>query len=99
MRSAARSNEGTRMTSSADLTAPEAPSRVYDQRVLREIARRVLWLSAAIVDTANAGLAFLADARGDSIRCLGVKEFGESSSLDDAYRIHHIDTAQSSTPH
>ena len=37
-------------------------------------------------------LAFLAGARGDRIRCLGVTEFGQSSGLDDAYRIHHIDT-------
>jgi pyruvate dehydrogenase E1 component len=45
------------MTSSADLTAPEAPSLAYDQGVLREVARRVLWLSAAIVDAANGGRA------------------------------------------
>lgn len=32
--------------------APEAPSPPYDQGVLREIARRVRWLSAAIVDAA-----------------------------------------------
>ena len=38
-------------------------------------------------------LAFLAGARGDRTRCLGVTEFGQSSSLDDAYRIHGIDTA------
>ncbi|WP_229070166.1 transketolase C-terminal domain-containing protein [Actinoplanes sp. DH11] len=38
-------------------------------------------------------LAFLAAARGDRIRCLGVTEFGQSSSLDDAYRLHGIDTA------
>jgi len=37
-------------------------------------------------------LAFLAGVRGDRIRCLGVTEFGQSSGLDDAYRIHHIDT-------
>jgi pyruvate dehydrogenase E1 component len=36
-------------------------------------------------------LAFLAGVRGDRIRCLGVTEFGQSSDLDDAYRIHHID--------
>nr|WP_202388431.1 pyruvate dehydrogenase [Nocardioides flavescens] len=38
-------------------------------------------------------LAFLAAARGDRIRCLGVSEFGESSSLPDAYRRHGIDRA------
>ncbi|HEY6787627.1 MAG TPA: pyruvate dehydrogenase, partial [Trebonia sp.] len=37
-------------------------------------------------------LAFLAGVRGDRIRCLGVTEFGQSSGLEDAYRIHHIDT-------
>jgi pyruvate dehydrogenase E1 component len=37
-------------------------------------------------------LSFLAGARGDRIRCLGVTEFGQSSDIDDAYRIHGIDT-------
>ncbi|HEX3959620.1 MAG TPA: 1-deoxy-D-xylulose-5-phosphate synthase N-terminal domain-containing protein [Trebonia sp.] len=45
------------MTTSADPTAPEALSPTYDQGLLRDIARRVLWLSAAIVDAANAGRA------------------------------------------
>ena len=43
------------MTTRADPTAPEAPSPAYDQDVLRQIARRVLWLSAAIVDAAHPG--------------------------------------------
>lgn len=38
-------------------------------------------------------LAFLAGARGDAIRCLGVSSFGQSSSVPDAYRLHGIDTA------
>ncbi|MEV0290338.1 pyruvate dehydrogenase [Kribbella sp. NPDC050820] len=38
-------------------------------------------------------LSFLGGARGDRIRCLGVTEFGQSSSLDDAYKIHGIDIA------
>lgn len=38
-------------------------------------------------------LAFLAGARGDAIRCLGVTEFGQSSSLEDAYALHGIDAA------
>jgi pyruvate dehydrogenase E1 component len=38
-------------------------------------------------------LSFLAAARGDRIHCLGVSEFGQSSSLEDAYRLHHLDTA------
>ena len=37
-------------------------------------------------------LAFLAGLRGDRIRCLGVTEFGQSSSLADAYALHGIDT-------
>ena len=37
-------------------------------------------------------LSFLAGVRGDAIRCLGVTEFGQSSDLADAYRIHGIDT-------
>lgn len=36
-------------------------------------------------------LSFLAGARGDTIRNLGVTEFGQSSSLEDAYKIHGID--------
>lgn len=38
-------------------------------------------------------LAFLAGARGDRIRNLGVTEFGQSSNLADAYALHGIDTA------
>ncbi|WIM99030.1 pyruvate dehydrogenase [Actinoplanes oblitus] len=37
-------------------------------------------------------LAFLAGARGDRIRCLGVTAFGQSSSLAEAYRLHGIDS-------
>src|SRR5215469_994067 len=56
MTAADHSNEGTDMTtSSADPTATEVASPTYDQGVLREIAQRVLWLSAAIIDAANAG--------------------------------------------
>ena len=36
-------------------------------------------------------LAFLAGIRGDRTRNLGVTEFGQSSGLEDAYRIHGID--------
>jgi pyruvate dehydrogenase E1 component len=38
-------------------------------------------------------MAFLAGLRGDRSRNLGVSEFGQSSDLHDAYRIHGIDTA------
>jgi len=44
------------MISSAHPTAA-APRPAYDEGVLRAIAQRVLWLSAAIVDAANAGRA------------------------------------------
>ena len=37
-------------------------------------------------------LSYLAAARGDLIRCLGVTEFGQSSDLNDAYALHRIDT-------
>jgi pyruvate dehydrogenase E1 component len=36
-------------------------------------------------------LAYLAAVRGDRIRCLGVTEFGQSSSLEDAYELHGLD--------
>ncbi len=36
-------------------------------------------------------LAFLAGVRGDRTRNLGVTEFGQSSGLEDAYKIHGID--------
>ncbi|MDQ4113727.1 MAG: pyruvate dehydrogenase [Actinomycetota bacterium] len=38
-------------------------------------------------------LAFLAGIRGDRTINLGVTEFGQSSSLEDAYKLHGIDTA------
>lgn len=38
-------------------------------------------------------LSFLAGLRGDRTRNLGVTEFGQSSGLQDAYRLHGIDTA------
>ena len=38
-------------------------------------------------------LSFLAGARGDRTRCLGVSEFGQSSGLGDAHRLHGIDAA------
>ncbi len=38
-------------------------------------------------------LAFLAGLRGDRTRNLGVREFGQSSNLEDAYALHGIDVA------
>jgi pyruvate dehydrogenase E1 component len=37
-------------------------------------------------------LSFLAGVRGDRIRCLGVSEFGQSSTVNEAYQLHGIDT-------
>jgi pyruvate dehydrogenase E1 component len=36
-------------------------------------------------------LSFLAAARGDAIRCLGVTEVGQASDLADAHAVHGID--------
>ena len=85
------------------LTSPDLVFRSFQQR-----GRREAGVGGGIVDelfpaghpaplvTVLDGhphtLAFLAGVRGDRIRCLGVTEFGQSSGLDDAYRIHHIDT-------
>jgi pyruvate dehydrogenase E1 component len=85
------------------LTSPDLVFRSFQQR-----GRREAGVGGSVVDelfpadhpaplvTVLDGhphtLAFLAGVRGDRIRCLGVTEFGQSSSLDDAYRIHHIDT-------
>lgn len=38
-------------------------------------------------------LSFLAGVRGDRLKGLGVSEFGQSSSVEDAYAIHGIDVA------
>lgn len=46
-----------------------------------------------VVDGHPHTLAFLAGVRGDRGINLGVSEFGQSSSLEDAYKIHGIDTA------
>jgi len=45
-----------------------------------------------VIDGHPHTLSFLAAARGDDIRCLGVTEFGQSSDLHDAYQMHGIDT-------
>ncbi|MFE9958947.1 pyruvate dehydrogenase [Micromonospora sp. NPDC005299] len=36
-------------------------------------------------------LSFLAALRGDPIACLGVSQFGQSTSLEDAYQLHGLD--------
>ncbi|KQT94367.1 pyruvate dehydrogenase [Marmoricola sp. Leaf446] len=44
-----------------------------------------------VIDGHPHTLAFLAGARGDRTRCLGVSEFGQSSDLADAQALHGID--------
>ncbi|MFG1950322.1 pyruvate dehydrogenase [Micromonospora sp. NPDC048830] len=46
-----------------------------------------------VVDGHPHTLSFLAGVRGDPIRCLGVEEFGQSSDLADAHRLHGIDAS------
>ncbi len=85
------------------LTSPDLVFRSFQQR-----GRRTAGVGGSILDdlfpahhpaplvTVLDGhphtLAFLAGARGDRIHCLGVTEFGQSSDLTDAYRLHHLDT-------
>jgi len=85
------------------LTSPDLVFRSFQQR-----SRRTSGVGSAILDqllpaerptplvTVLDGhphtLSFLAGARGDRIHCLGVTEFGQSSDLVDAYRLHEIDT-------
>lgn len=45
-----------------------------------------------VIDGHPHTLSFLAGARGDRMRCLGVTDFGQSSDLADAYELHGIDT-------
>ncbi len=84
------------------LTSPDLVFRSFQQR-----GRRTPGVGGSIIDelfpadrqaplvTVLDGhphtLAFLAAARGDRIRCLGVTDFGQSSSLEDAYRLHRLD--------
>lgn len=85
------------------LTSPDLVFRSFQQQGRREtcvggnIADELFPLGhpaplVTVLDGHPHTLAFLAGVRGDRIRCLGVTEFGQSSSLDDAYHIHHIDT-------
>ena len=85
------------------LTSPDLVFRSFQQRGRREagvggdIAAELFPADhrvplVTVLDGHPHTLAFLAGVRGDRIRCLGVTEFGQSSGLDEAYRIHHIDT-------
>jgi pyruvate dehydrogenase E1 component len=85
------------------LTSPDLVFRSFNQRGTVGSARgddivSTLFPSAApapivtVMDGHPHTLSFLAGVRGDRIRCLGVSDFGQSSDLDDAYRLHGIDT-------
>ncbi len=85
------------------LTSPDLVFRSFQQRGTRVggvgggILDELLPLEhrvplVTVLDGHPHTLAFLGAARGDRIRCLGVTEFGQSSSLDDAHRLHGIDT-------
>ena len=85
------------------LTSPDLVFRSFQQRGRREAAvgggildelfppRHPAPL-VTVLDGHPHTLAFLAGARGDRIRCLGVTDFGQSSDLGDAYALHQIDT-------
>ena len=64
-------------------------SDVLDQLLPRDCPAPIV----TVLDGHPHTLAFLAGARGDRIRCLGVTEFGQSSSLSDAHALHGIDVA------
>jgi pyruvate dehydrogenase E1 component len=68
-------------------TAPGLGGAILDELFPREAPAPLVTVQDGHPHT----LAFLAAARGDRIRCLGVTEFGQSSSVDDAYALHGID--------
>ncbi len=85
------------------LTSPDLVFRSFQQRGTRKagaggaLVDEILPSAhpvplVTVLDGHPHTLAFLAGVRGDRIRCLGVSEFGQSSSVDDAYELHGIDT-------
>lgn len=85
------------------LTSPDLVFRSLQQRGDRNpgtggsILEEILPSAApaplvTVLDGHPHSLSFLAAARGDAVRCLGVTQFGQSSGLADAYRLHAIDT-------
>lgn len=86
------------------LTSPDLVFRSFQQRgrrragvgsgILNQLlpANRPVPL-VTVLDGHPHTLSFLSAARGDRIHCLGVTEFGQSSGLSDAYRLHEIDNA------
>jgi len=84
------------------LTSPDLVFRSFQQRGAVGATRADDILATLLPDSAPAPLvtvidghphtlSYLAGARGDRMRCLGVSDFGQSSSLEDAYRLHGID--------
>jgi pyruvate dehydrogenase E1 component len=85
------------------LTSPDLVFRSFNQRGTvgstrgDDIISALFPISSAapivtVMDGHPHTLSFLAGARGDQIRCLGVSDFGQSSDLCDAYKLHGIDT-------
>ena len=85
------------------LTSPDLVFRSFSQRGTvgdlggDDIISTLFPLSSAapivsVMDGHPHTLSFLAGARGDRIRCLGVRDFGQSSDLGDAYALHGIDS-------
>ncbi|HEY8718959.1 transketolase-like TK C-terminal-containing protein [Pengzhenrongella sp.] len=85
------------------LTSPDLVFRSFQQRGARTpgVGSDILDMLfpaqhstplVTVIDGHPHTLSFLAGARGDRIRCLGVTEFGQSSDLNEAYVIHGIDT-------
>lgn len=86
------------------LTSPDLVFRSFQQRGLRNpgqggsIGDELFPANTptplvTVLDGHPHTLAFLASIRGDQTRNLGVTQFGQSSSLEDAYNIHGIDTS------
>ena len=84
------------------LTSPDLVFRSYQQRGERSQATAGNILDelfpahapaplVTVLDGHPHTLSFLAAARGDRQRCLGVTEFGQSSSIGQAYQQHGID--------
>lgn len=84
------------------LTSPDLVYRSYDARGDTTSSHRsdivdVLFPAehpapiVTVMDGHPHTLSFLAGVRGDRLKGLGVREFGESSTVDEAYRLHGID--------